>query len=204
MQARLRTRARSVYTLGMLEHLLDPEFEDLAKATSSAVLAAQAGTVGWLESLGSPEYLLDEDSQTAADVRKAFAASTTVDVSDDKKKQAILALRTPAAVRHLAGMLSQYDWDFIEQAKEIRGYVVAKLLEETKSGDPRIRLRALELTGKLTEVGSFTTRVEITSRTESSVEELTDRIKEKIARLANVSRAQLIEDVTEKQPQESP
>ena len=101
-------------------------------------------------------------------------------------------------------MLSQYDWDFIEQAKEIRGYVVAKLLEETKSGDPRIRLRALELTGKLTEVGSFTTRVEITSRTESSVEELTDRIKEKIARLANVSRAQLIEDVTEKQPQESP
>ena len=43
-------------------------------------------------------------------------------------------------------MLALYDWDFVEQAKELRGFVVAKILEETSHPDARIRLRGNRLT----------------------------------------------------------
>ena len=46
-------------------------------------------------------------------------------------------------MRHLTGMLAAYDWEFVQQAKEIRGYAVAQLIEETKSSNANIRLKAL-------------------------------------------------------------
>ena len=58
-------------------------------------------------------------------------------------------------------MLTAYDWEFVHQAKELRGYTVAKLTEETSHPDARIRLKALELLGKVTEVALFSERTEI-------------------------------------------
>ena len=55
----------------------------------------------------------------------------------------------------------------------------SKLLEETKHVDAKVRLKALELTGKLTGVDSFTTRVEITHK-ESSADEIEARIRAKL------------------------
>lgn len=148
----------------MLEHLLSPEFDDPYEAPPATLLAAQATTASILEQLGSPEHILSEDEKTNA--RRAFAAVTDPNASQVTATTAVLKLKVPEAVKHLAGMLSQYDWDFVEQAKELRGYVVAQLLEETRHKDPRIRLKALELTGKLTEVASFTERQEVTIKTE--------------------------------------
>jgi len=167
----------------MFEHLttLDAgDFVDLREMSSTDTLDAQAGTADFLSKFGSNPLLLTEDGAQRA--RDAFAAVTNTAVSEEEKKKAILALKVPAAVKHLAGMLSQYDWDYVEQAKELRGYVVAKLLEETKNPDPRIRLKSLELVGKLTEVGSFTERIEVTTKTEST-DELQDRIRSKLATL---------------------
>jgi hypothetical protein len=79
-------------------------------------------------------------------------------------------------------MLTQYDWEYVEHAKELRGYVVAKLLEESKHPDAKIRLRSLEMIGKLTEVASFTERKEITIKDASS-EELTERIRTRLKSL---------------------
>jgi hypothetical protein len=124
--------------------------------------------------------VLDEIQREA--VQTAFVSVTSPDADPRLQKANVLALRAPAAVRHLAGMLTQYDWAFVEQAKEIRGYVVAKLLEETKHPDSRIRLRALELTGKLTEVGSFTERISIT-REDASAHEVEERIRSRLANL---------------------
>jgi hypothetical protein len=165
----------------ILEHLHDfdsRDFMDIDVMDATALLDAQAGTAGdFLDEIGSPEHLLAEDQAGA--VRKAFSAVTDIDTADKDKKTAILTLRVPQAVKHLAGMLSQYDWDYVEQAKELRGYVVAQLLEETKHPDARIRLRALELTGKLTEVGSFTERIEVVKR-DMTTSELEDRIRAKL------------------------
>lgn len=167
----------------ILEHLttIDPkDFIDLDDADVPQLLAGQASTADFLASLGSPNELLTEDQAHAA--RTAFAATTNPDVSEKDKRNAILALKVPQAVRHLAGMLSEYDWEYVEQAKQLRGYVVAQLLEETKNPDAKIRLRALELTGKLTEVGSFTERIQVT-KVDATSDELTARIREKLAGL---------------------
>ena len=148
----------------MLEHLLSPEFDDPYEAAPTTLLSAQATTASILEQLGSPEHILQEDEKHNA--RTAFATTLTPAAPKEQTNAAILRLKTPEAVKHLAGMLSQYDWDFVEQAKELRGYVVAQLLEETRHKDPRIRLKALELTGKLTEVASFTERSEVIHKQE--------------------------------------
>jgi hypothetical protein len=110
---------------------------------------------------------------SANSARNAFAKITNPSLPDADKKKTLIALRTPQAVRHLAGMLSEYDWAFVEQAKEIRGYVVAKILEETTNGNASIRLQALKLLGTVTEVGSFTERTEVVHKNEdaSAVEE---------------------------------
>lgn len=164
----------------MFEHLLSPEFDDLAEVDTPALLSAQAATADWFTQMGSPEHVLSDAGRNAA--RKAFSTVLNPAISDADKKRNLLALKVPEAVKHLAGMLSQYDWDYVEQAKELRGYVVANLLEESKSPDSRIRLRALELIGKLTEVGSFTTRIEVT-QTAQTAGDITEKLRSKLQSL---------------------
>lgn len=166
---------------GIFDHLaaLDAsDFVDLADASTAELLSAQASTADFMASLGACDDMIETDQLHLA--RTAFATVTNPAQSEAEKNKAILALKVPPAVRHLAGMLSEYDWQYVEQAKELRGYVVAKLLEETKHPDAKIRLKALELTGKLTGIDSFTTRVEVTHK-ESSADEIEARIRAKLA-----------------------
>jgi hypothetical protein len=100
-------------------------------------------------------------------------------VDQEKAKTSLTQIKTPVAVQRLVGMLTAYDWQFVEQAQHIRGMAVAKILEETEHPDARIRLKALELLGKVTEVGLFTERIEIKKSDLSDVE-LDERIKQKL------------------------
>ena len=110
-----------------------------------------------------------------------------------------MELKTPAAVRHITGMLTAFDWEFVHMAKELRGYTVAKLFEETQSPNANIRLKALIALGKVTEVGLFTDKVEI-KKTDLSEEEIDKKLKEKLAKFMNVTDAEYtdIEPVEEK------
>jgi hypothetical protein len=58
---------------------------------------------------------------------------------------------------------------------------VAKIVKETDHPDAKVRLKALELLGKVTEVALFTDRVQIKTD-EISDEELDAKIKEKLSR----------------------
>lgn len=165
--------------LGHLLSLKDIEFVD--RAEPAAVIEAQQRTAQWLEELGVQDDPAEEH-QAAQAAREAFNAVNNGIEATDKQREALLKLKTPGAVRHLTGMLVAYDWEFVEQAKELRSYVVAKILEETKHPDPRIRLKALQMLGNVTEIGSFTERVEITKR-DASEEELTKRLKERLQAL---------------------
>jgi len=161
----------------LFEHLIDPAFEAPEDVSSSELVSAQVNTLDWLD---APLEPASQTSKTLA--RNAFASVTSPDADVAITTATVLQLRTPAAVQHLVSMLAKYDWDFIEQAKEIRGYVVSQLLEETKSSDARIRLRALELTGKLTEVASFTERSEVVHKHEESGE-IEDRLRARLKML---------------------
>ena len=92
-------------------------------------------------------------------------------------------------------MLTAYDWQFVEQAKELRGYAVAQILEETKHSDARIRLKALDMLGKVTEVALFTERVEV-KKTDMSDDELETRIKDKLNRFMQVVDVVDVSEVT--------
>jgi hypothetical protein len=82
-------------------------------------------------------------------------------------------------------MLSAYDWEFVEQAKNLRGMAVAKIIEETNHPDARIRLKALEMLGKVTEVGLFTEKLEIKKAALSDTE-IEQRIKDKLNKFMQV------------------
>lgn len=163
----------------MLEHLLDPAFDDFDDIDAPALLSAQASTAHWLDVVDETTIITDTQKDSA---RQAFAAVTSPDLTDAEKKRALATLRVPESVKHLAGMLSEYDWAYVEQAKEIRGYVVAKLMEESKHPDARIRLKSIELLGKLTEVGSFTERIEV-KKIDATADELTERLRAKLSSL---------------------
>jgi predicted RNase H-related nuclease YkuK (DUF458 family) len=176
----------------MFDHLVQFEpdvttpglFQKLDAATPGEMLAAQVATADWLEELGAmpdDEVLAQIETATA---REAFKTLTTVS-SDSEQKAKLVELKTPVAVRHLTGMLTAYDWEFVQQAKELRGYTVAKLVEETTNANANIRLKALGLLGKVTEVGLFTDKIEV-KKTELSDDELETRIKEKLNRFMQV------------------
>jgi hypothetical protein len=71
---------------------------------------------------------------------------------------------------------------------------VSQILEETKNPDPRIRLRALEMLGRVTEVALFTDRVEV-KKTSVNDAELDAKIKEKLARFMSVTDVSDVSDV---------
>ena len=59
-----------------------------------------------------------------------------------------------------------------------------KLIEETENPDPRIRIRALELLGKVSDVGLFAEKSEVTITHQTS-DDLKDKLREKLSRLVN-------------------
>jgi hypothetical protein len=176
----------------MFDHLVlfEPEVSPpgtmlrLDDASPEETLAAQVATSSWLEELGVPpdDEVIGELEK--ADARKAFSALST-NTNTLEQKAALVQLKTPEAVRHLTGMLSAYDWEFIEQAKQLRGYTVAKIVEETTNPNASVRLKALALLGKVTEVGLFTDKIEI-KKTEMSDAEVEQRIKDKLNKFMGV------------------
>ena len=183
-----------VPTYAMLEHLINGEFHpevvdataevlSFEKADTATTIDAKVKTAQWLKDL----ELDDEEVETKADAeaaRKSFASIVTGQ-SVATTQQALANVKAPVAVQHLVGMLTAYDWAFIEQARELRGYAVAQILEEVKHPDARIRLKALQMLGTVTEVALFTERVEV-KKTEMSDVELETRIKEKLNRFMGV------------------
>lgn len=191
----------------MFEHLVQfepgatsPDFVELDDAEPGEVLSAQHKTVEWLEELGvRPDDVQDKEQQTEA-ARTAFGSLTT-NADNSEQVANLIQVKTPEAVRHLTGMLAAYDWEFVQQAKEIRGYAVAQLIEETKSSNANIRLKALGLLGKVTEVGLFTDKIEI-KKTELSDAEIDAKIKEKLSKFMGVIDVVDVSDVSEIEPDE--
>lgn len=176
----------------MLEHLLDfdpplampKDVTPLDKAVPDDIVSAQVSTAQWLEDMGAPTA--DQAQAAAATIaaQNAFGALTAQ--SPEEQRKALVQIKTPAAVRHLTGMLTAYDWEFVQQAKELRGYAVAQILEETKHPDAKIRLKALDMLGRVTEVALFTERIEV-KKTDLTDAEIEAKIKDKLARFMGVT-----------------
>jgi len=178
----------------MFEHLLDldpSDFVDEGDASAPVLLDAKCNTAQLMLDLG---VVSDEAVQTEAEKGAAQRAFLEFTAGNDRGAQqlAVQALSAPMAVRHLVAMLTAYDWQFVEQAQELRGYAVSQILEETRSEDKRHRLRALELLGRVTEVALFTERVEI-KKSDVTDAELDEKIKQKLGRVLNADYVKIEE-----------
>lgn len=94
-------------------------------------------------------------------------------------------IRTSAAAKYLKTVLDEYDENVIKSALQIRNYVTNKLIEETTNNDAKIRIRALELLGKVGDVGLFVERTEVTVRHKTTIE-LEASIKDRISKLMDL------------------
>jgi hypothetical protein len=181
----------------MFDHLLDFDPEILTdaapllleKASVAEVLGAQIETAAWLEGMGVPSASTVQKAAQAAVAGAAFTQMIS-DVPAAQIKGALLDARIPESVRTLVGMLSAYDWAFVERAQELRGYAVAAILKETDHPDARIRLKALDMLGRVTEIGLFTDRVVIHKENLSDAE-LDDHIRARLGRF--MGRVSLVE-----------
>lgn len=185
----------------MLEHLLEIEYESevldapadgftpIKKIDAVDLLEGQIQTTDWLKELGAStdeEVLEHAQEEIARDAFKALVANPT------EAKAALQKVTLPPAIQKIVGMLTAYDWAFVEQAKELRGMAVAKIVEETDHPDARVRLKALEMLGKVTEVGLFTERISV-KKEDMSDDELDQKIRDKLAQLQKTVDAEATE-----------
>ncbi len=103
------------------------DFLELDKLPPAKLLAAQAKTEKWLQELGATDDTTVLDEQQRQDARRAFQA-VVLSPDEANQRDKLMMVKTPEAVRHLVGMLTAYDWEFVQQTKELRGYAVAQLL----------------------------------------------------------------------------
>ena len=96
---------------------------------------------------------------------------------------------TPGAVLKLEALLSAYDHELLNAAQRLRTFVTNRLIEETENEKPSDRLRALELLGKISEVGLFAEKVQIDVVHRKS----TDIEAEILKRLDNYIEAEVVE-----------
>jgi hypothetical protein len=123
-----------------------------------------------------------EDEDIAAKLTLAYADNpekTSKKVSD--KRAATLP---PAALMMTHNILTQFGHSVVQSATQVRHLVTNKLIEETENPDPRVRIRALELLGKISDVGLFTEKTEVTI-THRTTDELRESLRVKLAKLVN-------------------
>lgn len=123
-----------------------------------------------------PNKLLDR-----LEAKRVFD-DATIRPEPKKAKENALALTTPAGTAYAASMLQAYDLDYVARIANIRSFVVTRLVEEAaveSRNAPKDRLRALEMLGKISDVGLFETRINVNISQTPEVE-IERRLMEKI------------------------
>lgn len=95
-----------------------------------------------------------------------------------------VATLTPASLLMTNSILQEFGQSVAENAAQIRHLVTNKLVLETDNPDARVRIRALELLGKISDVGLFSEKTEITVMHQST-DDLRDKLRAKLAKLVN-------------------
>ena len=104
-------------------------------------------------------------------------------LSNKKTKNQIQNLpKTTGGLMHLEEILGEFDKKVVQSAVQLRIYVTNRLIKESADPDPKIRIRALELLGRISDVGLFTDRTELTI-THRATTDLESKLREKLQKL---------------------
>ena len=121
-----------------------------------------------------------EDKEVAAALTSAYAVNPQA--TSQKANNVNTSAMTPASLQNVRAYLDEYGRAVVNHAIELRHTVTNRLIEESQNPDPRIRIRALELMGKISDVGLFTDRTEVTI-THQTTDELRLKLRAKLQRL---------------------
>jgi DNA-binding response OmpR family regulator len=106
----------------------------------------------------------------------------------DKKEAHAQFFETPSAGKELnsaaaillKSMLDEYDVEVVRNAAQVRNYVKMRLLMLTGSDKESTQLKALEMLGKMSDVGAFAERLEV-NITHRTTEELQAELANKLS-----------------------
>lgn len=123
----------------------------------------------------------------------AMGMQTTEPTFQDKKDARAQFLEAPhantevnnsATALMLKAMLDEYDVEVVRNATQVRNYVKMRLMVLTDSSKEVVQLKALEMLGKMSDVGAFAERVEI-NVTHQTTEELQQTLANKLSAYMN-------------------
>jgi hypothetical protein len=123
-----------------------------------------------------------EDEDVAAKIAMAYADDP--EKTSKKVTSKRLSSLTPASLVLTGNILTEFGASVVESAISIRHLVTNKLIIETENPDPRVRIRALELLGKISDVGLFAEKSEVTV-THQSTDDLKAKLRRKLEKLVN-------------------
>lgn len=147
-------------------------------------MEAAAGTARLLAEAGLEVKLTDADLDDAA--ATARQAARAPHVLQQRSSIKAITKKTPAALLLTEKILNDYGHKIVEEASQVRHMVVNKLIQETENPDARIRVKALELLGKVSDVGLFTEKQEITITHQTS-DDLRARLRKKLEKMIDVT-----------------
>jgi hypothetical protein len=137
-------------------------------------------------------------------VQELIKQGATVEVTDqDKAESHQIAANgqlppvktlTPGTIVNLEAILSEWDHEVLDAGRRLRNYVTNKLIMDSNDPDPRVRIKVLELLGKLNNVGLFSDRVEI-----NVVNRSIDSIEQELAKTLELYMGKVVEEEIEKE-----
>jgi len=148
-----------------------------------------ATTAALMAELDMPFEMTEEDEKLAHDLFKQVDKQKYKNSKDEYNPP---ALYQGNVALKLSALLTEYDHRVILDATQARTYITNRLLEISSCGDAKHELRAIELLGKLSDVGAFTEKSEVTI-THRTSDDLKQAITDKINRLLAAQNANIID-----------
>lgn len=172
---------------------LPDSYQDQVANSFAENARVAASTATLMSELGLAFEMTEEDE------KKAQALFRAVDSTKKSQSNPKDMYQAPVAVR-LSALLSEYDKAIISDAAQARTYIMNRLLDLSACGDTKHELRAIELLGKMSDIGAFTEKSEITI-THKNSEDLKKAIEDKLKKMLLV-RSSDAQDVKPKAEEE--
>lgn len=163
-------------------HSVPPNLKDESGDSLKENARIAANTANLMLELGMPVSafeMTEEDDAAARELFSRFDAerggAPSEAVNPPQLYQGNVAVK-------LSALLNEYDHRVLMDAAQARTYITNRLLEISSCGEAKHELKAIELLGKLSDIGAFTDKSEVTV-THRTSNDLKSVIEEKLHRL---------------------
>jgi len=169
-------------TLNLIPELGVPLEDEAKQLPLPKRTAALAKTVTELEGHGLNTTPDEDDKEVAAILATAYAQEP--DKTSRKVTNKRAAKLTPPSIKMAGAIIEEFNHSVVESSKQLRNLVTNKLIIESENPDARVRMRAIELMGKISDVGLFTEKSEVTI-THQTTDDIKEKLRSKLAKLVN-------------------